>query len=391
MKMRNLSIVLLVAILGALVLTACGGTVSSPSATPAGTTAAKSPKPDAGQDWQAKWNDMQTAARKEGKLTIYGELGPEAKAGLSKPLKEKFGIELDSVVGSGAQVAAKYVQETRVGVYLADILFTGSPTFLNTVKPNVTLAPLAPVLVLPEIQDPKVWPEGGIPYLDKDRLIVQSTLGVNPFAIINTDMVKPGELTSYEDYLNPKWKGKIVLFDPTIAGSTAAFFTLILQRIYGPEEGRKYLTKLAEQEPVIVRDKRLPVEWVAKGKYAIHMSPNMQSTMEFVDAGAPIQTTREKEGLYINASSSCFALVEKPAHPDAARVVVNWLLTAEAGAILSKAWAAPAARRDVPTTGLNPMFIPLPGEKLQLTTEDLVLYTPKAQQIAGEIFAKYLK
>ena len=44
-----------------------------------------------------------------------------------------------------------------------------------------------------------------------------------PYGIlINTDLVKPAdEPKSWQDLLDPKWKGKIVMFDPTISGNTS--------------------------------------------------------------------------------------------------------------------------------------------------------------------------
>ncbi len=380
---------LLIVVTAAVILAGCAG-AGAPAAPPAGGTPSGA-GPAAGADWQKRWDNTLAAAKREGKVTIYGELGSEAKTALTERIKDRFGLELETVIGSGPEVAAKYVQEVRSGIYLADVLFNGSPTFLTTIKPNVELVPISRSFILPEIRDPKVWPEGGIPFLDKDQLIIQSTLGRIFFGVVNTDQVKEGEITSLRDYLDPKWKGKIVMWDPTVAGSTSSWFSVILTQIYGQDEGRKYLSQLAQQEPLIIRDKRLPVEWVAKGKYAIHIGPNMQMVAEFVKAGAPVKATREKEGIFLNPSSSCFALVAKPAHPNAAVIVANWLMTAEAGAILSKAWGAPAARQDVPTTGLDPANLPLPSDKIYLNTEQLVLYTTTSQQIARDIFGPLIK
>ncbi len=379
---------LLATIVAVLVAVGCAGSAVPAPTTERAATAEKARQPGAGS--QDRWQQTVAAARKEGKVTIYGELGSEAKAGMNK-FKERFGIEVDTIVGSGPEVAARYVQESRNGIYLADILFNGSPTFLSTIKPNVPLAQVSPNLLLPEVTDPKVWPEGRIPFLDKDQLIVQSTLGRIFFAIVNTDLVKEGEITSFQDYLNPKWKEKIVMFDPTIAGSASTWMSVFLTELYGQDEGRKYLTRLAQQEPLILRDKRLPVEWVARGKYAIHIGPNMQTSEEFVRAGAPVKAIREKELTFLNPSSSNFALPAKSPHPNAAIVMVNWLLTAEGGAVLSRAWGAPASRLDVPTTGVNPMNVALPGEKVYLNNEELVLFSPKSREIAREIFGHLIK
>ncbi len=357
----------------------------APTLAPApGATQAREPAVD-------RWDKTLALARQEGKVTVYGELGPEARTGLMTAFQKKYGIELETVTGTGPEMANKYLQEVASGIYLADVLFNGDLTFLNVIKPKGVLVPIDPYLMLPEIKDPRAWPKGGVPFLDKDRLVIASTVGRNPFAMVNTDLVKQGDMESFQDYINPKWKGKIIMFDPTIAGSTSANFSFILTKIYGPEAGKKYLAQLAQQEPVIMRDKRLTVEWVARGKYAISVGPNLQTVTEFKKAGAPIRIPVEKEGYRLAASSSCFGLVARPVHPNAATVLVNWLLTADAGAILSQAWGAPSVRVDVPTTGLDPARLPVEGVPMFLQDEEQILYTPTAQDIAQQIFGPLMK
>lgn len=373
-----------------LVLSACAGPAQAPTpqSAPAKAPAIAGPP---GSGWQARWDETLAAARKEGKVTVYAELASDARTVLTRAFKDRFGIEMETLIGTSQELASKYIQESKIGINYADLLFAGSGTFLNNIKPNVQLARIEPELMLPEVLDSKVWPEGNIPFADKDRLVVQSTLGRALFAIANSDLVKDGEITSFRDYLHPKWKGKIVIFDPTIAGSTTGVFGLLLVKIYGLDEGKKYLSKLAQQEPAITRDKRLPVEWVARGRYPLHIGPNRLMTTEFIQAGAPLRPLREKEGGLLSASSSCFALVANPAHPNAARVLVNWLLTVEGGTILSKTFNAPSARRDVSTAGLDPANVALPGEKNYLHDEELVLFNPTSYQIARDLFGHLIK
>lgn len=387
MKIRLLALLLiLLPLIGAgctsaQVSTPAPVSTTAPAATPKVTPAPE--KPTAAADaWQKRWDDTLAAAKKEGTVTIYGELASEAKQGLTEAFKKNYGINVEIVTGTAADIATRYIQETTRDLYLADVLFNGDTTFINVIKPKNVLAKMEPNLILPDTKDAKLWPGGAIPYLDNDKTIIESTVGRNPFAIINTDMVKPDEIRSFQDYLNPKWKGQIAMFDPTIGGATSALFTFILNKIYPGAEGEQYLAKLAKQEPVISRDKRLPVEWVAKGKYPIHITPSMQVTVEFMKLGAPIKDTIEKEGFLMHPSSSNFALAAKPAHPNAAIILANWLLSREAGTILSQAWGAPASRLDVPTTGLESWRLALTtGEKMFFDDEQLVSQNPRTQEI----------
>ncbi len=374
-------------ILAGLLLAAC---VPPPAATPppaAGTKA--TPASNLPAD---RWQKVLAEARQEGKVTIYGELGPTMRTKMPQAFKARYGIEIETVTGAGAEVAQKYLSEVNAGLHLADVLYNGGGTFTRAIKPRGVLAPIEPLFILPDARDPKLWPEGGIPYLDKERMVILSTMGRMPMTLVNTEMVREGEITSYKDIANPKWKSKIVIFDPTMSGGGSTWVAFMLNKIYGPDEGRRYLQQIAALDPVIIRDKRLPVESTAKGKYAIHIGPNLQSVSEFKRAGAPIAEIREKEGALVHPSSSCFGVVARPAHPSAATVLVNWLLSAEAGAILSESFGYPASRRDVPVAGLDPLGVPQPNEKLFLSDEDFVKFqVGPAIEAAKEIFGLLMK
>lgn len=380
-------VVIIILALGVLAAGCAPSQMAAP--TPGATARVQQPEKAA---WEQKWDLTLAAAKQEGKAVIYGEIGPTMRTKMPQAFKEKYGIELEFVTGPAAEVAQKYLSEVNAGVYLADVLFSGGGTFTRVFKPRGIVAPLEPFFILPDVKNPKLWPEIGIPYLDKERMVVMSTMGRMPFTLVNTELVKEGEITSYKDILNPKWKSKIVIFDPTMTGGGSTWVAFLLDKIYGLEDGKKYMQQIAALDPAIIRDKRLPVEWTAKGKYAIHIGPNLQSVSEFKQAGAPISEIREKEGSLVHPSSSCFAIVTKPAHPNAAAILVNWLLSAEAGTILSQSFGYPASRRDVSVAGLDPLGVPQPNEKIFLSDEEFVKFqVGPAIEAAKEIFGPIMK
>ena len=61
---------------------------------------------------------------------------------------------------------------------------------------------------------------------------------------VNPKVVKPQEIKSYKDLLNPKWRKKIVLDDPTRAGPGQATFTFFYLH---PELGPNFIRALANK------------------------------------------------------------------------------------------------------------------------------------------------
>ncbi len=82
--------------------------------------------------------------------------------------------------------------------------------------------------------------------------------------------------------------------------------------------------------------------------------------------------------------SVCFI---KQAHPDAAKLFVNWLLTKEGQTVFSKGVGSPSFRMDVTTEGFNPMFLPQQGEKVFLDSEDFLRHTDEVLKMAKQVIS----
>lgn len=112
----------------------------------------------------------------------------------------------------------------------------------------------------------------------------------NRFLVYNTDLVKKGEITTYEDLLKPQYKGKIAINDPRVSGSGSAAFAHLAGHVYegNVDKARDYLMGLVrDQEPEIIRDNRLQLEVVARGKHAVTFGARIATQAEFIQVGAP--------------------------------------------------------------------------------------------------------
>lgn len=374
---------------GGLVLSACtGGGVSAPPpvVTPVGRAATQSIG-----GWKDQWEKTVAAAKQEGKLMIYSGLGPEVTAPITERFRTKFGIEVEHVIGRGNETAQRLLREYDAGLNLADVFIAGGGTTLTTLKPRGVMVSLEPYLILPEVTDTKSWPEGKIAFLDKDRTVIPLNAAYTSYTAFNTDLVKEGQLKSYRDLLKPEWKGKIDFFDPTTTGAAAGWVTFIMYNLYGPGEGEKYLRQFAAQDLTILKEIRQQVEWVARGKFAIGVGVRREEVSAFSKMGAPIKFARLSEGGQVNPGGGMIALLTKPAHPNGATVMLNWLLTAEGQEVFSQGFKAPAVRVGVPSAGIDPDAISHPGEKIHWTDEEFFRLQAQYLSLSKEIFGPSMK
>lgn len=337
--------------------------------------------------WEQDWDKTLAIARKEGRVVIVTASKGEALKQAIPVAKSKFGLDLDIITRRGGELATVIFSQRRAGIYDVDVILTGMNTFFGDLQPLGVADPLEPVMVLPEILDGNNWYGGAIHWGNKERTVIHMDAYPNNSLARNTDLVGANEIQSYYDLLNPKWKGKILMNDPTIPGSGLNGFSVLGFALLNLD----YFRQIAKQEPVITRDQNLQVNWLAQGKYAITFSAIPPVINQFKDAGAKIDYVLPKEGTYLSRDGGGVVLVNKAPHPNAAKTFINWLMSKDGLTLMSRSYGAQSSRIDVSTEGIPPSNVRQPGAKYFLDADTKEWkdrdneYRAAAQEIFGSL------
>src|SRR5690606_15338268 len=106
--------------------------------------------------------------------------------------------------------------------------------------------------------------------------------------IYNTELVQEGEITGWQDLLDPKWRGQIVAMDPTRGAGLGFNVVIMLDGTFGFD----FIDELFNgQEVVLQTEDRQAADAVAKGQYAvaIGVSEANGGLNELIEDGLPIQ------------------------------------------------------------------------------------------------------
>ncbi|MBI4330099.1 MAG: ABC transporter substrate-binding protein [Chloroflexi bacterium] len=317
--------------------------------------------------WEQEWDRTLGAARKEGQVTIYETYGAEWRVAMNEVMEKKYGITVSTVTGKSMEIGERILREQRNKLYQADVIAViSSSAFLDIYQSAGVLQSFEPMLILPEVIDPKAWAGGKLNWFDPDtKTLLWFREMVSAPVLINTDMVKPQEMKVWDDLLSPKWKGKMILSDPAIGGAGKVVMTMLAYAI----KDWNYIDRLVKQEPNVQRDYRLMAEWVSRARYPIAIGPGKGEVAQFKQAGAPIQLVNFEDGSITGSGSGSLAVPNGSPHPNAAKVFINFLLSKEGQNITARVGGYPSARVDVPTDFLDPEVVRRPGIKY-FSTED---------------------
>lgn len=305
---------------------------------------------EARNPWQVEWEKTLLAAKKEEKVVIGIPSSAELRKELEAAFKRRFGLELELMPARGPQNANRIASEYRAGVRYYDALIGGTGTALPLAQGGM-LAPLEPTMILPEVKETKNWWGGHIWDDNKstNQFIYSFQAYSNDDLWYNSSLAGPQEIKSYEDLLNPKWKGKIGFLDPRTPGSGYAIWTS-LYRIKGPD----YLRRFARQEIVVDSNQRQLADALAKGKIALSLGITSYTFQPFINSGLPLKSLPPfKEGNYVTMGSGGLSVVKNSPHPNAAKIFVNWFLDKGGQEIFGRAMTQATRRLDVETRWLQ--------------------------------------
>lgn len=341
------------------------------------------------EGWEAEWEKVQKEAKKEGRVVLYTTFGPDMRQVLSEALK-KYGMALEAISGRAAELQERVLRERKAGIYNVDGMTGGLATFVPALKDEGVLVPLEPLLILPEVKDPKNWYKGQVPFTSKEGTTIAFEAYVDQGIHVNTDLVKTGDITSMRDLLDPRWKGKIIMNDPTSAGRGEQFMSVTALKL-----GEDYIRNLAKQDPLITRDQRQLVDWVARGKYAIATGARPEEYQTYKRAGAPIANLPLAEVSYLLGGAGFIVLIDRAPHPKAFRFFLNWLLSKEGQLTWQQVRNTQSARLDMPVDILIKEGNPVrqPDVDYFSTRSDAweIESKPKLREIVHETFRPLVK
>jgi iron(III) transport system substrate-binding protein len=262
------------------------------------------------------------AAKKEGSVAVYTSLNTKDSVPLKDAFERKYGVKLVLWRSSSEKVLQRAVTETRAGRFAFDVIETNGPEMEAAYRENLLDEFWSPWLIdLPA----EAFPSHR--HYVADRF--------NFFTIAwNTNLVKAEDVpNSYEDLLNPKWRGKIGL-----EGGDVDWFAAMVGHM-GEQKGLAYFRKLSAQRPQIRTGHTLIAELIASGEIPLAAAIYNHNAERLIVKGAPIKW---KALAPTFGRQNAIGVAQNAAHPNAALLFADFVLSNEGQQLLKERNRVPA-------------------------------------------------
>ena len=162
----------------------------------------------------ADWAKIVEAGKKEGKVLCYcwfpGWTGDMVKEGM----KSTYGIEVEIVAQTVTTMVERLKSEYRAGIKVVDVWQTIGSGQVGSVEPMGILKPMDNLPAVKDINDPNVWYANPMVSRYSARLWPAMAIGAGNFEY-NTKLIPPDRVPKKpQDLLDPFYKGKICENDP---------------------------------------------------------------------------------------------------------------------------------------------------------------------------------
>jgi len=261
--------------------------------------------------------ELVEAAKKEGTLVFYSANPVPGTEHLARAFEEKYGITVEPLGLPAGTLLQRFASELEAGSFNADIILGAGfdSVVTNDYAPKGWMIPIK---------------DAGIPALDGGEYPAQflnkntATVAYNPWIIAyNTDLVKEGEEPkTYKDLADPKYKDLVCIPNPEVALA----YIQIWDRVRG-EYGEETLSGIAANNPKVYESAAAASSALAAGECAV-AAPVSGPAIAALPEKAPVKsfipavtTGTQMELGFINP--------EKIAHPNAAKLFANYVLSPE--------------------------------------------------------------
>ena len=255
----------------------------------------------------------------EGKVMLYSSMQEAQLQAIEKAFEAKYpDVDMEYYYAGGGKLVTKMTTEAQDGGQIAsDLVWLGDPSDYEVFKKNGWLEPY----VSPEtdhIAKEYMDPEG---YYTAGRLV---TMGIAWFiGVDEADAPK-----TWNDLLDPKWQGQIIMTDPAQASTTKYWMAAMMQsEKYGPE----FFKKLRENGVELESGTTATHNRVADASYQVGICLDYVSA-NLIAEGSPMAFHYTTEDVI--TMTSPVAIIKGCANPDNAKLLMDFILSKEGQEVL---------------------------------------------------------
>jgi iron(III) transport system substrate-binding protein len=313
---------------------------------------------------------MVEAARKEGTVTYYTAMDLSVAEPLAKAFEAKYpGIKVKVERTGAERLFNRIAQEAASKIYRVDVVNSSDAAHFLPWKRDGWLAPFMSEAMARDLPAEMVDPDGT--YCNQ-----RTHLSV---IVYNTKMVAPADAPKgFNDLLNPKYAGKLVKAHPGYSGTIMTATQQIARELGWP-----YLEKLAKQKVLQVQSATEPPKRLEAGERGIAVDGSDYLFWLAKERGSPVEVVLAAEGT--PQISNPMAVFKAAPNPNAARLLVSWIMSPEGQQfIVTLSGQYPANRQVKPKAG-RPVLA-----NVKTFREDPAAVEKQADQIKAQ-YARFFK
>jgi len=250
------------------------------------------------------------AAKKEGKLTWYTSTPVEIGQKIVDLFQKEHGIKVEMFRSGGSAILRRFQQEMDAGRAAADVITTSDPAASAAMARKGLFVAFKPK-DFDKIPDAAKDPQG---HYIAQRLNLMTIY-------VRHDKVAPAdEPKTWSDVLDPKYKGKLVMTDPS--------FTALQVSVVGmmsKERGWGYYEKLRANDVMVVQSNQQASEMLKRGERLIAVGALDSYAADERKHGHPMKTLYPSDGVFVIPSPT--AIVRGSANPNAAKLFAAFMIS----------------------------------------------------------------
>ncbi|MEK3724300.1 extracellular solute-binding protein [Paenibacillus sp. FSL H8-0034] len=270
-----------------------------------------------------------TASKAGGKLNLYSPNGAEVNNPILKEFQDRTGIEVQLISG-GTGDLLKRVQAEAANP-LGDVFWAGGADSLEAYNKYF------------EPYQTKEFDNLAPQYLNKSN--VWTPFAALPMIFMyNKELVKVGEEPkSWNDLLDPKWKGKIAYADPAKSGSSYTQLVTMLT-VNGKDNGWDYVKKFVKNlDGKVLSGSALVYKGVADKEFPIGVTLE-DAALRYVEGGAQVGIMYPTDGT--SAVPDAAAVIKGAKNMEQAKQFIDFLVGKDVQSLIQKEFKRRSVRKD---------------------------------------------